>query len=63
MAVYSKGKGDNKKRIRNRYQLSCWNAGHKVIPDKKKLNNKLNCRQKNRPDRIALSDLEFYREE
>jgi hypothetical protein len=36
---------------RNPIQKHCWNRGHKVIPDKKKKNNKLKCRQKNRTAR------------
>ena len=33
---------------RNPIHKHCWNRGHKVIPDKKKKDNKLKCRQKNR---------------
>jgi hypothetical protein len=35
-------------RTRNPIQKHCWNRGYKIIPDKKKKNNKLKCRQKNR---------------
>ena len=35
-------------RTRNPIQKHCWNRGYKVIPDKKKQNNKLKCRKKNR---------------
>lgn len=36
---------------RNPIHKHCWNRGHKVIPDKKKKDNKLKCRQKNRTAR------------
>ena len=41
--------------IRNVIQQDCWRQGHKVIPDKKKQNNKRKCRQKNRAIRY-ISD-------
>jgi len=36
---------------RNPIHKHCWNRGHKVMPDKKKEDNKLKCRQKNRTAR------------
>jgi hypothetical protein len=41
----------NTPKIRNNIQRDCWNKGYKIIPDKKKLNNKMKCRKKIRPDK------------
>ena len=47
---------------RNPIHKHCWNRGYKVIPDKKKKNNKLKCRQKNRAARdYSSSPLSFRR--
>ena len=49
-------------KTRNPIQKHCWNRGYKVIPDKKKKNNKLKCRQKNRDARDYSSIPLSFRE-
>ena len=47
---------------RNHLQRMCWNKGYKVIADKKKKNNKLKCRQKNRAAKDYSSSPLSFRE-
>ena len=47
---------------RNHLQRMCWNKGHKIITNKKKQNNKMKCRQKNRAAKDYSSSPLSFRE-